>query len=215
MKFFTKKQKATGKIPKPCIVLGTEIAIDVELFKLWRYDICGTYDYYADLEPYGIIVTQTINKGHWERLTRMIEMGYDPIFLAGDGFFDDERCARNTAAIAWGSPAKIIDCSGRFATTAVPTSQLKVIIDFYREGLCILINEDISQKERAGRWLAAHGVAMVDGKMFEFGKDIDYLRRTLRQYEIQNVEEIVKEVYRLYGRSEDRIGPLHDSEQSD
>lgn len=215
-----RRRKASGRLrknrkhPQPCIMIGEALTKrEVESLREWRYGLISSVRHYQGLVVMGVTPTEILHMPPSKRLEKCIEFGYDPIFLIGTGWLDG-NAGRDVAAIAVRTNTTLVHCPGE-PTSMLPQTGLHNVIDWYKDGICIMMNEDIPQAERAKRWLAANGYAMVQGQPVEFDKDLEYLRTFMATMRVENIDEEIKEVERLYDASEETDDTLCESKQRD
>ena len=202
----TKKRRSgrglTNRKKVPALILGGIITKDMESMKEWKYKIVGSYGQTLMLHGYGINLTDALETSAVSRIAYADRQGYDPLFLVGGGWMEEGHDIQ-VAPVVYNCKSTVIDLSGAY-TNMVPNISLTKILEWYRDSMAHLANEDISQKERVGRWMAGHGWCVVKGHHVQFGLDWDFLRGVMEDLKVDDIETELKTVRRLYEQSEDK-----------
>jgi len=197
-----RKKKKKETLPEPAMIIGPVLSEALRPLENWHFAIYASYQQAHLLAPHGINATHLMEKSVSQKIGHAANDGFSPIFLAGQDWMadgNDLEVANNVIHVK----ATVVDCSEAY-THMLPAANLSKMVQAYKDGVLPFVSYDeMSQKERVGRWLAAHGWAMVNGEEVEFGFDWEYLRRMMEFYKVADIEAELKEVRRMYDQSED------------
>ena len=185
----------------PCMVIGPTTDNTLMILKEWKYAILASFYQHYELTRHGIIVTDTMDASPAARIAKAAELGYDPIYLAGPDWLANDY-GEKVAPVIYKSKAAIMNLSG-CVSTLLPQTSITKLIKWYEDGLLeVDFMDEISQQERAGRWMAARGIAMIQGEQIPFGDDWAHLHKVIKHLGYDADRE-VERVRRYYANSED------------